>query len=540
MTTSKKTTPGVGALDVVMPQYYRINEVTNRDLMDLAKPDLTNLVHMGLFRSFTVTGDTDLAVIGARNAINVCDTRNAGRGTKGSGFFAATGFQGSAHVAAFEAASTTCGTNVYGPAATPFQFTNKVGWDGIAPNSVSTLAAVASDARITLTWSTPAAAGDGDVPQYYQVYRSTTSPVARTWANLANKNFRVRGTQFVDQPNAGLNAANTYHYLIVGVDEYNNKSASNEASATVSFGSAVTKARSLAPGYSDTFANDSTANSSAAGNPVGGSRFSIVIGQKAIYRPAIATTGFYQMDVTTDGQTSHNANASWQLFGASESRNSVSNLLIRGTGAGNIGDVWGPVFSTPIYLTAAAAGSAQRIEFNNVDGNNISTARLNMDALRLRLVDRFPIREYSATGETAPLFQFNTAAGGLADFSLSAVTVEGYVEYSETPSNTNTVGLSTSQLIARKYTLESGGGLTFGTASFEFIYADGDLNGLSETGSSLNTVYKSNGVSATAVPGANVSFNYGLNTVTVSGQTGFSDWFLGSSSAAVADWAMVE
>src|SRR5690606_11574945 len=81
---------GLGVLDMVMPQLYRSSATDNRTLMNLIRPDVTNMMHAPIFRSYGSTGE--LATFGANGAINVCDTRNAAYGTKGSSFFAASGF----------------------------------------------------------------------------------------------------------------------------------------------------------------------------------------------------------------------------------------------------------------------------------------------------------------------------------------------------------------------------------------------------------------------------------------------------------------
>lgn len=194
-------------------------------------------------------------------------------------------------------------------------------------------------------------------------------------------------------------------------------------------------------------------------------------------------------------------------------------------------------------FNAVAAGSSQAVlALTNVDGSDSATARFNLDALRLRLVDQFPLRVHGRKFDPAPVYTFKSASAGNSTITLSGATTDGFIEYSETASNANSVGLNPAKLMNRKFTITADPGLTFSTATITLAYNEGDLNGLTEdtaTSTALNTVWKSNGVSAVQVNPAHVSFNFAANTVTITNQTGFSDWFLGNNTSTVPDWMML-
>jgi uncharacterized lipoprotein YddW (UPF0748 family) len=224
-------TNGLGLLDLITPQYYRTTAATNASLMDLAKPDVTNMFHEGSFSSY-YEGAAELAQ-------NICDTRNVSRGTKGFQIFSMDDTAVAGYMSTLNGTATTCGTNVMGATSPKTAYTLKVNWDDTIPNSITNLAAnTATAAQVALTWSVPAAAGDGDVPVRYLVYRSATSPVKQYYANLVNRNFTVTGSSFNDTPATGLSAG-TWYYKVIPVDDYNNRSGSNQVTATPSMPSLI-------------------------------------------------------------------------------------------------------------------------------------------------------------------------------------------------------------------------------------------------------------------------------------------------------------
>lgn len=219
-------TNGLGLLDLITPQYYRTTADVNTSLIDLARPDVSNMFHEASY---------DTSLEGADEmAQSICDTRSAAHGTKGWQMFSFLHANDPGYMDTLNATATTCGTNVLGATSPKTEFTLKVGWDSTPPNNITNLSASTAQAgKTVLSWTIPAAASDGDSPSRYLVYRSTSNPCKPYYANLINKNSTVTGNTFTDTPATGLGNG-TWYYLVVPVDDYNNKSTSNQATAVVS------------------------------------------------------------------------------------------------------------------------------------------------------------------------------------------------------------------------------------------------------------------------------------------------------------------
>lgn len=214
---------GYGNLDLLAPQYYRVTASANAALMDLVNADIdrnNRMYHQGIFAYLSTLTPPD------QMAQNICDQRQ--KGMKGFGIFAyndtvAAGFMSTLN----GTATSPCGTNVMGGASPKVDYTLKVGWDSLPPNPITDLRADASQfGRVSLAWTQPAAAADGDRPVRYLIYRSGTTPVRLYYENLVNRNFTVTGTAFTDDGSTGF-PGGTLFYRVIPVDKYNNKSDSN-------------------------------------------------------------------------------------------------------------------------------------------------------------------------------------------------------------------------------------------------------------------------------------------------------------------------
>ncbi|MBI1234879.1 MAG: hypothetical protein GC208_10300 [Alphaproteobacteria bacterium] len=182
------------------------------------------------------------------------------------------------------------------------------------------------------------------------------------------------------------------------------------------------------------------------------------------------------------------------------------------------------------------------VSFTNVDGNNISSARMNMDAIRYSITRQLPARFYVTEEGGAAAFNAHVRSGTLA-VSLTGNSGRGYLDINEETTNANTVDLDPTKMVDSRWTLTAQAGLTFSSATLTIPYNPARLNGLTETAGSLNAVFRVDGSAVTEVNPANVSFNYAANTVTVTGITGFSTWFIGNDTAndpvGVDDWQML-
>jgi uncharacterized lipoprotein YddW (UPF0748 family) len=335
---------GFGILDLIAPQYYRTSAATNASLMNLTNADIDEATRM--FHQATFSSSSSLAPP-AETAQNICDQRQ--KGMKGFGIFAYADTAAAGYMSTLNATATTpCGANVLGTVDTPVDFTLKVNWDSVKPNNITNLAADTSQyARVVLTWSTPAAASDGDQPVLYLVYRSASSPVKQYYANLVNRNFTVTGNSFADTASTGL-ASGPYYYKVVPVDDYNNKGDSNQVGpVTPDFPEAIIESRSGGKNfakYSEIAGNwsDSTSKSTAAGLSAAsiGSRYSTLDVKDDRARFSIVGLGLpngtYDVFYTTNNASSTVCAAcTWRVMTASGLSSGTFNVT-----AATTGNVW--------------------------------------------------------------------------------------------------------------------------------------------------------------------------------------------------------
>ncbi|MEO8377418.1 MAG: family 10 glycosylhydrolase, partial [Candidatus Sumerlaeota bacterium] len=221
-----------GSEDIIQPQFYRLASssgtnkapASNERLMQKAAfGDVANYsLDYGLMPGSNVmiaplfyhpnTADTAQS---AANAQNICDTRQDTYPMNGWGLYAATTTL--ADISLIRNSSTTvCGTDVMATVAPRTDFLMKAGYDNTAPNPISDLGSSSTVTdTITLGWTTPPAAADGETPTHYLVYRSTATPVKQYYANLVNRNFVVSGNSFADNASTGMVTGNSYYYLVV-------------------------------------------------------------------------------------------------------------------------------------------------------------------------------------------------------------------------------------------------------------------------------------------------------------------------------------
>lgn len=140
--------------------------------------------------------------------------------------------------------------------------------DNTPPNTPSDFSAVNSSGQIELTWSLPAAAGDGDAAKKFVIYRSKTSPVDISDAANILAITVDNGTQYSDNT---ASLGNTYYYKITALDKCSNESAaSSEVSIIAAPGNTAiadfesgTGVFSRVPTYSGSTKGVSTASTSS-------------------------------------------------------------------------------------------------------------------------------------------------------------------------------------------------------------------------------------------------------------------------------------
>jgi len=414
---SKQTTPNrvtdFGCLDLITPQFYRQWDSTspyeapgaNRDLMidaqfgyspsstfdyGLMPGALVN--YMPLFFQAT-NGDTTQAEI---LATHICDVRTAPYDyAQGFGLYAATGVQ--SVIGTIESYSTPCGSNVLSTAPTHPDFLMKEGWDTTPTNNITTLAANTSVAsQVTLTWSAPAAASDGETPTKYLVYRSTTNPVDLYYDNLVNQDYDVTGTSFLDWAGTGLSTGGTYYYVVVPVDDYNNKAASNQVTASVTIPEYIVYSRVLS---NLTFGNgtyqeftgnwgDSSAesfpSSPSTDTSRAGSRFATLATKDDRARFNVTLPGgtyYYDVYITYDNFSTINCpDCTWRVNTASGVQSGTFDM-----DGPTHGDTWQ-------YIGRFQMTTGGYLEIDSVSTTNgVGTDRINADAARFTLVGTMPV-----------------------------------------------------------------------------------------------------------------------------------------------------
>ncbi len=96
--------------------------------------------------------------------------------------------------------------------------------NAVAPNAPTGLAATANAGRVSLSWSAPTAASDGDDARWYVVYRSLSSGVDVTAASSIVGRVYGSATSFVDSTSS---SSTTYYYKVSALDKYLNESAAS-------------------------------------------------------------------------------------------------------------------------------------------------------------------------------------------------------------------------------------------------------------------------------------------------------------------------
>jgi hypothetical protein len=339
-------------------------------------------------------------------AQSICDTRDSSRGMKGFGIYTYSGASSSGYMSTLNSTSTSpCGTGVMSSSSPLTNYTLKVNWDSVKPNNITNLSADASvPGRVKLTWSTPPAASDGDLPARYLVYRSTSTPVKLYYSNLVNKNYDVTGNEFIDEPAKGL-APGTYYYKVVPVDDYNNKGDSNTVGpVTPSFPEFIIETRSGGKNVSQYTEisgdwQNSTSKSTASGCTSGiGSRFATMATKNDVARFTLAGISgvpagqhYYSIYYTTNNVSSTNCpNCTYRVKTASGIVSGTFDVV-----PSNTGNTWYKVVG-PVLLDSADAYF--EVDSSSSTSSN-SSDRLPTDAVKFVFDSWFPVKLSSVSIE---------------------------------------------------------------------------------------------------------------------------------------------
>ncbi|MCC7391095.1 family 10 glycosylhydrolase [Candidatus Sumerlaeota bacterium] len=268
------------------------------------------------------------------------------------------------------------------------------GNDQTAPNAPTGLnVTIGGDGTPTITFNRPTAAGDGDLPVHYRLYRDTQTPVRRYYSNMVMEWWDPASPRTSFSVN-DTTANGSVYYAAVAYDDWE-----NEAFTTTSGPHAaadgeivvrsVSAANTVNPvGYSEnngalfTF---STAKSTAdTGAPVAQTRFSSNAALTASYTitPTIPTAGNYNIYVTTPSAASVNAaNSTYSIVHNGPTINGTFALT-----AANTGNTWRLLASN----VAMSAGTGNTVTFSEASPQG---DRFYADAVRFLPVRTAPTKE---------------------------------------------------------------------------------------------------------------------------------------------------
>jgi hypothetical protein len=146
----------------------------------------------------------------------------------------------------------------------------------------------------------------------------------------------------------------------------------------------------------------------------------------------------------------------------------------------------------------------------------------------------FPLHFPSPLGGYAP---FPMEGSNQVTVSFDAAPTSGVLTVQRFEDNANAAGLDQGSLIGQHWSITGSGGFTFNSAEIAFGYDATLLNGLNESTELINA-YRVEGLNVTTFPGTVDTFSHRF---TVTGVTGFSDWYIGEPmpTTSVGDeWIM--
>jgi uncharacterized lipoprotein YddW (UPF0748 family) len=265
-----------------------------------------------------------------------------------------------------------------------------LGAEATPPNAPAAASASLVGGMPRVTFNRPAAAGDGDLPVHYRLYRDGDASVDLTYVNMVMEWWDLASTRSSFTFDDALAPVGTHHYAVVAYDNWNNAAQAAAGSATVASSSAThiieTRAGGLNVGqYSEesgTWAN-STAHSTAPGTTPGiGSRFALPgdadgRNERARFTPTGIATGTYNVEVTCFDFASANAEGITVRISDSDGVSTTTMDLTQATA----GDVW-----TAVGTMDYVSGQGHHVEFDNATQTNIgdsTNSRMNPAAVRL-------------------------------------------------------------------------------------------------------------------------------------------------------------
>lgn len=263
------------------------------------------------------------------------------------------------------------------------------------PNAPASVSATLVSGVPRISFSRPAAAGDGDLPVHYRVYRDTNSSVDLYYDNMVMEWWDLVSTRTsfsVDDIAAG---ASTYYYAAVAYDDWNNEASATSGSVTVTSGGEYiieSASGGLNNGdYSDSglFTHSSSHSTASGCTSSIGSEFALPgdangRNDQATFTPSGIPTGEYDVYVTCFNYSSANAqDITVRVYDDSGTSTSSFDLVYT-----TCGNTWYQV--TTMDFTES---QGHYIEFDNTTQSNIgdsTNSRMNAAAVKFVRSDVTP------------------------------------------------------------------------------------------------------------------------------------------------------
>lgn len=258
-----------------------------------------------------------------------------------------------------------------------------------------------------ITFSRPAAAGDGDLPVHYRLYRDSNATVDLYYDNMAMEWWDTSSSRTSFSFDDVAAPGGTTYYSVVAYDDWNNQASVTIGPVAPTGSEYIIETRSGGLNFGDysesgTF-SDSTATSTAPGLTTDlGSRFALPgdangRNDRARFTPSGMATGTYDVYVTTHQFSSANAqDITVRIDGDGPATTSTYDLTV--ANAGNTWDLVGTINFT--------SGQGQFVEFDNATQSNIggsTDSRMAACALRFVSGGGTPTPKEPFPGVSAPL-----------------------------------------------------------------------------------------------------------------------------------------
>ena len=260
------------------------------------------------------------------------------------------------------------------------------------PNAPASLSVSLVSGVPKIAFNRPSAAGDGDLPVHYRLFRDTTNPVKPYFSNMVMEWWDLSSSRSSFSFDDVSAPAGSFYYAAAAYDNWNNEAFATAGPVTVTTGGEyIIETRSGGKNVGDysevsgIFSNSSSHSLASGCTPGIGSRFSIPSdgkNDKARFTPSALASGSYKVYVTCFNYSSANAPG---ITVRKNDGGGVSTSLFDLTQA-NCGDKW-----TQCATMNFTSGQGHYIEFDSsTQTTSGSGDRMNPAAVRFVRVNTSP------------------------------------------------------------------------------------------------------------------------------------------------------